>query len=156
MGHDQDFWEPLRNWFARPIGRLLTGVRKRKTGEAQFVGYVEMKEGEFEEELHKMGFERNPLSYWKYIPGEGGEEGSWRKTDGDWQLHAILFDGHPEKSDEEEAGETYIYAHWEYRWDRHPLKHLRGKETSASKGVNQMRRELKLASINYYNDSTIR
>lgn len=141
MGHKQDFWERLRGTFAPFVGRLLFGVRRRETSDGQFVGVVNMSEESFEAELHDMGFHRNPASYWKYIPRFGGEAGSWRKTHGEWQLHVILFSNSDER--------THIYAHWEYRWDRHPIKHVRGTGANASKGVNEMRRELKLASIHY-------
>lgn len=144
MGHNQDFWEVLRTVLARPIGALVTGIRCTKDTPDRFVGYVEMPIEEFEEFLHRAGFERNPLSYWKKAPGLGDEDGTWRKTHGKWQLHAVLYTylDHPDR--------TYIYAHWELRWDRHPLKHLRGVDLDPTKGVNQMRSLLKRRSVLYF------
>lgn len=148
MGHKHDFWETLREVLARPIG-ALAGRRCTKEKPARFVGYVEMPVEEFEVELHDMDFERNPLSYWKKVEKLSHERGSWRKVDGKWQIHTILYqkDDWPER--------TYVYSHWEHRWDVAPLKHLRGKDINTTKGVNEMRRELMLASIDYYNDPTI-
>lgn len=155
MGHTHDFWETVRHKLAPPIGRLVTGISRAETTDDQFVGYVEMGEEEFEEELHEMGFERNPLAYWKYIPGVGEEQGSWRKNDGKWQLHVILYDGHPNEPHEDHGPRTYVYAHWEYRWDVHPIKHIRGIDQDRTKGINEMRRELQMASIPFYNDVSI-
>jgi tRNA splicing ligase len=140
----------LRRILARPIGALVTGKRCSKQQADQFVGYVKMGEEEFEKRLHDMGFHRNPLSYWKKVSKKlGGEEGSWRKVEDEWQLHLILY-----KDDEHDEERTYLYAHWEYRWDVHPIKHLRGKKINVTKGVNEMRRELLLANIEWYSDQS--
>lgn len=150
MGHKQDFWEPLRRMMARPIGSLVTGVRCSNESPARFVGYVEMGEEEFEKELDQMGFHRNPLAYWKKtLEVLGHEEGSWRSVDGDWQLHVVLY------SRDEYPDRTYIYAHWEKRWDRAPIAHLNTDGFNVSKGVNKMRRELTLAGISFYDDPEI-
>ena len=151
MGHDQDFWEVIRKHLARPIGAFVTGVRCSTEDPSRFVGYVEMDEEKFEEELHKMGYHRNPLSYWKKtVSILGHEEGSWRKNDGKWQLHAVLYkhEDHPDL--------TYIYAHWEHRWDVSPLKHLRAEGFNVTKGVNEMRRDLTMNNIEWLNDPSIR
>lgn len=150
MGHNHDFWEKLRTALARPIGAIV-GRGCVKQSADQFVGYVEMGEEEFEKRLHEMDFHRNPLSFWKRVPKLGPEHGSWRKNDGEWQIHAVLY----EKSVDGEL-RTYIYAHWEYRWDRRPIKHLLRNGLNSTKGVNEMRREMNLASINYYNDPSVR
>lgn len=153
--HDYDFIETIRRIFAPPLGKLLTGVKRAKTGPDQFVGVVDMPVEDFEDELHKMGAERDVLAYWKYVPGMGGEDGSWRFLDGDYQIHVILYNGHPDKSTQDTEGKTYIYAHWEDRWDVHPLMHLREVHMNVQKGVNQMRTKLNLASIPYKNDRTV-
>lgn len=149
MGHNQDFWEVLRTHLARPIGAFVTGKRCSEQHPSQFVGYVEMGEEAFEEVLHEMGYHRNPLAFWKYTVN-AQEEGSWRRVEGDWQLHVTLYD-HPEYENR-----TYIYAHWEYRWDRKPLAHLRGEGINVPKGVNEMRRDLTMANVEWLNDPSIR
>lgn len=156
MGHSYDFLEAIRYKFARVIGGFVTGVERVRTSPAEFVGYVEMSEEDFESHLHEMGFYRNSLAYWKYFPGLGQEEGSWRWLEGDWQLHVMLYDGHPEQDASDDAEpKTYVFAHWEYRWDRHPFKHLRGVDQSDPKGVNRMRTMLNENSIPFYNDVSI-
>lgn len=155
MGHNLDFYERIRFTLARPIGRLVTGVKSVEIDSAEFVGYVEISEEEFEKELHEMDFHRNPLAYWKTFPGFGGEHGSWRWVEGDWQLHVMLFENPSIADIPDGEDRTYIFAHWEYRWDRYPLKHLRTLDQSDSKGVNRMRNKLNLASIPFYNDPTI-
>lgn len=147
MGHDDDWWERIRKAIAKPISAYTT--RKREgTDASRFCGYVNMDIEEFEERLHDMGFERNPLSYWKESL-IGSEKGSWRKCRGDYQIHTLVYNA------EEHPDRTYVYAHWEYRWDKRPIAHLRGEALDITKGVNQMRRELHLASIPFYNDRTI-
>lgn len=155
MGHKLDFLERLRFWFARRIGKLVTGVSHRELSADEFVGYVEMGEEEFEAKLHEMGFYRNPLAYWKTSKNYGGEEGSWRWVEGDYQLHVMIFDGHPQQdSPDADEPRTYVFAHWEYRWDRYPMKHLNGPQWRP-KGVNMMRKKLNLASIPFYDDPTV-
>lgn len=97
----------------------------------QCVGYVEMDLPSFKKSLGAMGFEETAA-------------GTWRKCDEDWQLHVLLYG---------EGERTYIYAHWEHNWDKEPLACLRGENFSVTKGVNEMRRELTMADIEWLNDN---
>lgn len=145
MGHKLDIFERIR----RTLGRLITGILKGRdkvrTERSEFVGIVSMSEEQFEKRLHEWGFERNTLAWWKYVPGLSEEEGSWRMTDGDYQLHIMLFE-----SDEQD--EIYVFAHWEYRWDRYPIRHLRGTNASDTKGVNTMRSILNRNGVEFFNE----
>lgn len=119
----------------------------------QFVGRVPMPEREFEQELRDLGFERNPLAEWKHPFSEPDnyEEASFRKVD--WsdypqmQLHAILYDGFNMSVGED--GYTYVYAHWEYRWDIDAWKHFRRSHYSGPIGVRKMKSLLDEAGIGY-------
>jgi hypothetical protein len=114
----------------------------------QFVGRIEMNEEEFEKLLHKADYERNPMAWLKRRAKTGElHEGSWRKTDGDMQTHLILYDG--EQAPNAQTGELFIYAHYEYRWDTHPIKHFNGVDADAQTGVRRVRKMLQEKGINY-------
>ena len=114
-------------------GTFLSTFEQRPHTPQEFVGYVELSQDDVEDTLVERGFSA-------CRPDE------WRKLDGDKQIHVGL---------EERDGDTYIFAHWEYQWEEEPLKYAQGTERDLPKGVNEMRRELNLASISYYNDRTI-
>lgn len=161
MGHKHDISERVRNYILPKIGAFfqflndITGSDLYATSESrrrQFVARVDMGEEEFEKVLHRMGFERNPLASLKSVVDTSEtEEGSFRKIypeeHPEWQLHAILYDGSNVQN--ANTGETFIYAHWEYRWDVYPWKHYRGHKFNADKGVRRMRKYLNEEGIDY-------
>lgn len=158
MGHTHDFWEPLRRIIIPKIGAIvqlyndITGsayYAETKTHGNQFVGRVAMSEDEFEKVLHDGGYERNPLSSWKRLATTDEEmEGSWRKVlDDDFQIHVVLYDG--SKIHNANTGYTYIYAHKEYRWDVHPVKHYNGVKFNAGDGVRKVKDFLDQRGIPY-------
>jgi hypothetical protein len=150
MGHLHDYWESIRLWLIPKLGTVtqwledVTGRDLYVTAEThnrQFVGRVPIGEEEFEKVLHDMGFERNPLAALKNLPSGEVEEGSWRKVGYDKhprkQLHVIIYDG--SKIQNAETGHTYVYAHWEYRWDTNPMKHYRSVDMDPDEGVKRMK-----------------
>ena len=157
MGHSHDWVESLRRRIIPKLGVVtafleeITGKNYYVTAETrddQFVGCVPMGEEEFEEELHDMGFDRNPAASLKRHFRVGDvEECSFRKANGDKQLHVILYDG--KEIANADSGEVFIYAHWEYRWDKYPLKHYRGESLNFKIGVDRMRRLLEDNGIPY-------
>jgi len=161
MGHKQDWWERLRAWLVPKLGvftQLLEDITgdyyyvESKTHNNQFVGRIDMPEEDFEAELHEMGFERNPLAAWKHLGSGEHEEGSWRKVgyegeDQKMQLHVILYDG--DKMQNADSGVTYVYAHWELRWDSDPMGHYRGKIYEPGTGVKMMKDLLDQNGISY-------
>lgn len=154
-----DFFEAVRLSLIPLLGALVNGYNELTgsdlyvtgaTTNEQFVGRVDMSEEQFEQELQQMGFERNPLASLKRLRGTREyEEGSFRfyESDSDFQLHVIIYDGSviPNAS----TGETYVYAHWEYRWDRAPLRHYRGERVDVKYGVDMMRAMLDHSSIEF-------
>lgn len=143
MGHKHDYWESVRAFIIPKLAILIGIINKylgtsyyveSVTGSKQYVGRVYMDVEGFEKELHDMGFERNPLASYKTLFGSNKSEvGSWRLVDGDYQLHTILY---------VENNYVKIYSHYEYRWDKHPIKHYRGKKIDIHKGVEMMHRKL--------------
>lgn len=135
MGPDADYIELIRRIVVPPIGWItalaedsidsdLTTTRAQ--GPDQYVATVEMDEEQFEEVLAAYGFTRNPLAWMKHHRSGEVEEGSWRLPFGNNQIHVILFDGSMRHG--AATGQTLVYAHTEYRWDRYPIKHLRGDD----------------------------
>ena len=161
MGHKHDYWEDLRRFIIPPFGKIVQAINEAIGTELyvhshsrnhEFVGRVPMSEEDFEEYLHEWGFERNPLAALKYrLQHSDVEEGSWRKIgfedDPEYQIHVILYDG--SQINNANDGETFVYAHWEYRWDVHPIKHYRGINIDENKGVKMVRDLLDEADIDY-------
>lgn len=153
MGHNKDYWEGVRNWVVPKLGLIsqwiedFTGKHYYVTATThnnQFVGRVPMNDESFEEVLHDLGFERNPLAVLKTLEDGEPEESSWRKVGydehPDMQLHVILYDG--ERIESGDAGYTYVYAHWEMRWDVAPLTHYRAVNKNTGEGVRRMKKLL--------------
>ena len=162
----QDFYEVLRQKLIPPLGYIVQGINEltrggfyvtSETDSTEFVGRVEMSEEEFEIKLQEMGFERNPLAALKRLKSDPleKEEGSFRKVDFEdyprKQLHVICYDG--KHINNAESGYTYVYAHWEFRWDTDPIRHYQGAGTMHDAiGVKRMKALLDEANIRYTDD----
>lgn len=147
-----DWIESFRKWFIPKLGRVARFLRhnidglwyvRGKVGQNQFVGKMDMSTEEFEHVLEEMGFERNPVAALKHRPTARDDvaEGSWRKIGyeeaPDMQLHVTIFDS----ADVPNAapGNTFVFAHWEERWDTKPLSHYRANNFDPEKGVAMVR-----------------
>lgn len=161
MSHEHDYWEDVRRYIIPPFGAVAQAIndaigvelyvhsQSRNHG---FVGRVPMGEEAFEEYLHEWGFERNPLSSFKYrLQYSDVEEGSWRKIGLEdspvGQIHVVLYDG--SEINNAKNGECFVYAHWEYRWDIHPIKHYRATDVDSKRGVMYVRDLLDDSGIDY-------
>lgn len=162
LGHKSDFWERIRAYLLPKAGILVqylkdvTGEKyyvRSETHNNEFVGRVSYSEETFEKFLDSAGFQRNPLSSWKRLESNPSEyeEASFRKVGfdeyPDMQIHVVLYDGSNIQNDT--SGYTYVYAHWEYRWDRHPIKHYYGEEKSGPEGVKRMKDILDQRGVTY-------
>lgn len=111
------------------------GQPEYRLREAEYVGTVQRPLDEFTELLQDHGFEWDPLA-WYHQPPVGSEpDGSWTYQPtalADRQLHAILIAHSPAYID--------VYAHEEYNWLRHPIKHLRQVGIERKAGSAAMRR----------------
>lgn len=107
----------------------------------QFVGRVSLSGDELKKAFEQMGFTEKPLATRKSF--RAVREQSWRRVEesSDMQLHAIVYDASGDYS--------YIYAHWEYRWDLSAWKHIRGHDFDADKGVKKMKELLNQNGINF-------
>jgi hypothetical protein len=169
MSHQQDYWEGVRGFVIPKLGifvQLLEDITgdnyyvQSTTNKYEFVGSVDMPEEEFEQVLHDLNFVRNPLAAWKHLFNDKTEheEGSFRwipPEDSDlnskFQLHVIIYDGQPVQNSDSDT--TFVFAHWEYRWDVHPIKHYRGVDSDAQRGVELMQQKLNEVGVGYDADN---
>jgi len=159
-----DTLEHIRRTYIPLLGMLVSAYNESRgtkyyvqgaVYDSQYVGCIDMSEERFEEELAKLGFERNPLASLKTRAGTSEvEEGSFRwvpheptELDTDYQLHCIIYDG--SLVPDADTGVTYVYAHWEKRWDRAPIAHYREVGFAPVKGRRMMREKLDEAGIAY-------
>jgi len=123
------------------LGPLITGLAQRfgqpeyRLRDTEYVGTIQRPLDEFTETLQEHGFEWDPLA-WYHQPPVGSEpDGSWTYQRGllaDRQIHTILIAHSPEYVD--------VFAHEEYNWLRHPIKHFRQVGIERKAGSSKMRR----------------
>lgn len=90
-----------------------------------------------EAKLQEDGFSWAPFSLYHRTPVGSRPNGSWiyrSSVLADRQLHIILFAQTPDTID--------IYAHIEYNWLRHPIKHAQQINVDREKGARQVRQWL--------------
>ncbi|PSP69665.1 hypothetical protein BRC79_03875 [Halobacteriales archaeon QH_8_67_27] len=106
---------------------------------------------DLESELSEYGFRWNPLSMYHYTQLGNRTNGSWVLRSSplaDRQLHAILVKVGPEQ--------IHVYAHEEYSWLRHPVKHAREVDLDRAGGADRMRRILSEIAIDTAEESITR
>lgn len=163
--HLSDFWNDLRRTVLPPVGRLVAEANDAlgtdyyvtaTTDHEEFVGVVGMSRDELEFHLHDMGAVRNPAAAWKRLRGTDKHEqgsyafrGEWRETAwhhnpiGDYQLHVIVYEL------DDIAETTAVFAHYEYSWVTHPIKHYRAEHVDGN-GVQMLRTMLKRNGVDFY------
>lgn len=140
----------------RRVGPAIDRVAKR-VGQPEYrvwpKGYaatVSVSIDELEEKLHDEGFSWNPLSLYHYTPVGNGSDGSWTYRSSrlaDRQLHVVLFERSRDRTD--------VYAHIEYSWLSHPLKHAKQEDIHRSDGAKTMRRLLESWDVEYTRESIV-
>jgi hypothetical protein len=106
---------PWLTRLARTVGQPEFQLRR-----SGYVGTVGLPMDEFETELRDGGFAWGPVSWYHQPPVGADPNGSWTYRSAplaDRQLHVILNARNPECID--------VFAHWEYNWRRHPVKHAK-------------------------------
>jgi len=125
----------LGPWITR-LARAL-GQPEYRLRDTEYVGTVKQPLDEFTAALKEHGFEWDPLA-WYHVPPVGSEpNGSWAYRRGllaDRQIHVILI-AHSAKYID-------VFAHEEYNWLRHPIKHLRQVGIEREVGSSKMQRWL--------------
>lgn len=116
-----------------------------------YAGTIERPIEDLESRLSEYGFRWNPVSMYHYTPLGNQTNGSWVYRESalaDRQLHAVLVRQGSERVD--------VYAHEEYNWHRHPLKHLRDAGIDRDRGSHRMRRVLDELDADYVEESYVR
>lgn len=137
MGSPPNPLNAARRTIKPPIHRLFDwafgGYAMTDNTEEEYVGTIALPGEKFEALLRETGFRRNVISSLKVRVDGNVSDGSWAWRESplaDWQLHVILHD----------VGENVeAYAHWEYSWYTHPIKHYSATGCSPVKGVELTR-----------------
>lgn len=153
LNFDPDFLYRVRQrvspWltqFARTLGQPEYRIRQ-----TEYVGAVQLPMEELIGELRAGGFTWDPLSWYHQPPVASDPNGSWayrRSSLGDRQLHVILSAQAPEH--------VTVYAHEEYNWLRHPIKHAKQRGIDREKGATEMRRWLRAQGLDVDDESRTR
>ncbi|WP_459193979.1 hypothetical protein [Halosimplex sp. J119] len=101
--------------------------------------------------LSGYGFRWNPLSMFHYTELGNRTNGSWVLRNSllaDRQLHAVLVKTGPERVD--------VYAHEEYSWLRHPLRHAAEEDLDREVGADRMRSILREVDVECVEESVVR
>ncbi|MDG5776780.1 hypothetical protein VB773_18730 [Haloarculaceae archaeon H-GB2-1] len=117
---------------------------------SEYVGTVEMPLDEFISTLQEGGFRWGPVSWYHQPPVGSDPDGSWtyRPTPlSDRQLHVVLCVNAPERID--------VYAHEEYNWMRHPVKHARQVGIERERGASELQRWLEKEGIDHDYDARV-
>lgn len=136
---------PWINRLAKSVGQPEYHVR-----DTEYAGTVECHMKELETKLREDGFSWTPFSFYHWSPMRTRPNGSWTYRSAalaDRQLHVILF-ARP-------TGTIDIYAHTEYNWLRHPLKHMQQVGIDREEGAAQMRRWLETRGLEYNRESRL-
>lgn len=156
MGHQKDWLEGLRAAIWRALDPIFQGLlgwhTVGRTAENQLAAVLEMPVEEAEEIMaHELGFTRNPWAYLKHRESGEWSDGSWVLRPegrwGDYQLHVTLYDGAMQGM--EPGMSTWIYAHWELNYWRHPIGHVNEEDFSPQEGVKLVRHLLELEDVPY-------
>lgn len=137
---------PWINRFSRVLGPKSYHIRR-----TEYVGTVDRPIDDLEAELRANGFTWAPFSLYHRTPMETSTDGSWSYRSSalaDRQLHVVLFTQTPERVD--------IYAHLEYNWLRHPIRHARQIDIRREEGARRMRRWLDAQGMEYDHEWVIR
>lgn len=105
-----------------------------------FVGRVPQSRLSFEGVLES--FDLEPVSTFRSTSYD-----SWRRIEGDRQLHVILYDGNLLTTGDRDT--VYLYAHYEPIWEDEPVAAARRSKQDAGKGVQTVKKLLDERGIIY-------
>lgn len=120
---------PLLTRLAETVGQPEYHLRN-----SEYVGTVQQPLDELTETLDSYGFEWDPLAWYHQPPVGSDPNGSWVYRPSklaDRQLHVILVAHSPAYID--------VFAHEEYNWLRHPVKHFRQVGIEREAGRDDLR-----------------
>lgn len=125
----------LGPWIDRLARRL--GQPEFHVRDEGYAGTASVPVTELESWLRAAGFAWDPVSLYHRTQAGTDTDGSWVYRPSplaDRQLHVVLFAQSPDRVD--------VYAHEEYSWLRHPVKHARQEDIRREAGTAEVRRWL--------------
>ena len=114
---------------------------------SEYVGTVTLDIADFEGRLYEAGFSWDPVSLYHRTPSGTEPNGSWvyrPSVLADRQLHVVLFAQARDRID--------LYAHDEYSWVRHPVKHAKRERIHREAGAAEMRRVLDRMDVDHVHE----
>ena len=136
---------PWVNHLVTALGQPTCQVRPK-----EYVATVDCPIADLESKLLEDGFSWAPFSLYHRTPQGTRPDGSWTRRSSvlaERQLHVILFAHAPET--------VHVYAHTEYNWLRHPLKHLRQVGIDRAAGAGQVRKWLEESDLRATHESRV-
>lgn len=136
---------PTIDRLAHAVGQPITHVRK-----SEYAGTVHCRIDDLEANLSAAGFHWDPVSLYHYTPLGTRADGSWVYRDSllaDRQLHVVLFAQTEDRID--------LYAHDEYSWIRHPIRHALHEDIRHAAGGRRMRRHLETLAVPTSQESVV-
>lgn len=130
---------PAIDRLARRVGQPEYHVR-----DEGYAGTVGVPLADLESRLSDAGFTWDPVSLYHRTKAGTDTDGSWVYRSSplaDRQLHVVLFAQSADRMD--------VYAHEEYNWLRHPVKHARQEDIRRERGSTEMRRWLDEQPFDY-------
>lgn len=145
-----DFLYRIRQYIGPIITRLARslGQPEYRIHQTEYAGTVRLPMKELISELKTVGFTWGPFSWYHQPPVQTAPNGSWtyrRSLLADRQLHVILVAQAPEN--------VAVYAHGEYNWLRHPIKHGKQLGIDRETGAREMRRVLETRGLDVSDES---
>jgi hypothetical protein len=137
---------PWIDRLARRVGQPEYHVR-----DEGYAGTVSVPVADLESRLADAGFSWDPVSLYHRTQAGTGTDGSWVYRSSplaDRQLHVVLFAQSADRLD--------VYAHEEYSWLRHPVKHARQEDIRRERGAAELRRWLDEQPFEYEHESRAR
>lgn len=154
VGHFQpDFLYRVR----QHVGPWITGLARTlgqpeyRILQAEYVGTVSLPMEELIAVLRAGGFSWGPFSWYHQPPVQTDPNGSWtyrRSLLADRQLHVILVSQAPEH--------IAVFAHEEYNWLRHPVKHGKQVGIDRERGAARTGQWLEAKGLEISEESRIR
>ncbi|WP_440006745.1 hypothetical protein [Halomicrococcus sp. SG-WS-1] len=147
---DDSFYPSLPRRIRQRIGPVVDRIARRvgqpdyRVRPAGYVGTVHRSIDDVESTLRDGGFVWDPMSLYHYTPAGSTTDGSWVYRPSQFanrQLHVVLFAQTENRVD--------VYAHEEYNWKRHPLKHAKEEDIRRHEGSAEMRRWLEKRGVAY-------
>lgn len=137
---------PYVDRLAKALGQSSYHIRR-----SEYVATVHLPIEDLEDHLRAGGLTWAPFSLYHRTPMGTSTDGSWTYRPSplaDRQLHVVLF--------AQSADRVDVYAHEEYNWLRHPVKHARRRDIRREAGSEQLRRWLDAQALAYDHESIVR